>query len=150
MKRFIKTINMFLLVISLILSNVIFYNKNINIEHLKKIYNNMISFVNMGIKESAVSNSTNFINIEGYKYCNNNYQIYCASKGTIIHKNENTLIIKNQYNIYQCFSNVFNVLVNKGDVVDSSYPLAYFEEYFIFYFLIDGECISYENFYKSD
>lgn len=149
MKKIIKLINLFLLVIAITLSNLIFYKKNFNLNFIYKLYQNMISFVNIGKNVEDVSGSMKFIRLNEYHYYNDEYCVYSLKKGTVVEKNESSILVKSYDNEYQYFANLINITVNKYDVIDSEYPISNFIDYYVFYLIIDGECISYEKYIEN-
>ena len=109
----------------------------------------MISFVNIGKNVEDVSSSMKFIRLNEYHYYNNEYCVDSLKKGTVVEKNESSILVKSYDNEYQYFANLINITVNKYDVIDSEYPISNFIDYYVFYFIIDGECISYEKYLEN-
>lgn len=145
MKRIIKLINLLLLIICIILSSLLFINKQYSLNILKNIFDNLFSFAYIGYDNIITSSSLNFIKIDQYKYYNDSFSIYSPMKGSVIKVGKDYIDIKCDNGLICHFSNIINVNVKVLDVINKDYALANFIDYFVFYFLDDGKILSYEQ-----
>lgn len=146
MKKLIKLINFILIISALIISSLIFINKEVNLYGVKKIYNHLTNFIYIKTNESkSVSSSIKFIKIDNNKYYNDSFTIYCPYKATVIDVNESEIILKCENNYYAYFSNLASVNVSKYDFIVPEDKLAYFIDHFVFYFFKDNERYTYEE-----
>jgi len=145
MKKVIKTINFFLLIIAILLSFLIFKNKDFNLGKLNQLFNTMTNFLNIGKTNQKVSSSVNFIKLEKDKYYNDSFTVFSPFKGTIIDKQKTSITIKCDNGYLAFFDNLVSVSISKYDVIETFNKLGYFEDYFIFYFIKGEEKYSYEE-----
>ena len=145
MKRIIKLCNFILLIICVIISSLLFINKQYSLNTLKNVFNNLFSFAYIGYDNMTTSSSQNFIKLEQDKYYNDSYSIYTPMKGSVIKVGKDYIDIKCENGLICHFSNIININVKVLDVINKDYKLANFIDYFIFYFIDDGKILSYEQ-----
>ena len=145
MKRIIKLCNFILLIICVIISSLLFINKQYSLNTLKNVFNNLFSFAYIGYDNMTTSSSQNFIKLEQDKYYNDSYSIYTPMKGSVIKVGKDYIDIKCENGLVCHFSNIININVKVLDVINKDYKLANFIDYFIFYFIDDGKILSYEQ-----
>ena len=144
-KKVIKFLNLILIIIAIIISYLMFTNKEVNFKKLHNLFNVITNYLNLGYKEKSVSSSIKFINIENDNYFNYDYQVYAPSNGTILDCNDNSIIVKCENGYLAIFENLINVNVSKFDVVYKNDRLANFIETFTFYYFLNGEKYTYEE-----
>lgn len=141
-----KMISIILIVFSCIISFMIFKNKDYSLNFINHAYNYFNNYLYLDtFKDSKVNASLNYDLIEKYNYKNASLTIYCPFDGTIIESSENKIIIKCDNGYYANFLNIINIQVSKYDVVKKDDIIAYFIDYFTFYFIKDGITYSYEE-----
>ena len=145
MKKCISIVNIFLLVISIIISSMIFSNKEIKFNALKSVFEAFSNYINIGKHTSTVSSFNYFVYISNNKYYNVSNSIHSPTKGTIIDYSDDSLLIKCDNNYYAYFENIINIEVSYLDVVDPSFSLANFIEDFTFYFIKGSTKFTYEE-----
>ena len=122
MKKAIKIMNLFMILISLIASGFIFVNKDYSMPISKKIYRLIDNF-----------------------YYNDSYSIYSPFIATILEIDTDSIYLKCNNDFVVCFKNIINIKVNKYDVVDTNVKLANFIDYFQMYFIKGDKTYSYEE-----
>ena len=105
----------------------------------------MTNHININKEEQMVSSQLNYIKIDNYTYTNENHSIYSPFSGTVVDRNNESIIIKCENGYYVFFSSLINISVRKYDVISNSDKLAEFIETFNFYLMKDGKVYSYEE-----
>ena len=145
MKKAIKILNLFLILISLIASGFIFVNKDYSMPISKKIYGLIDNFLFINANNNSVNNSLNYIKLKDNFYYNDSYSIYSPFVATILEIDTNSIYLKCNNDFVVCFKNIINIKVNKYDVVDTNVKLANFIDYFQMYFIKGDKTYSYEE-----
>ena len=133
MKKAIKILNLFMILISLIVSGFIFVNKDYSMPISKKIYGLIDNFLFINANNNSVNNY------------NDSYSIYSPFIATILEIDTDSIYLKCNNDFVVCFKNIINIKVNKYDVVDTNVKLANFIDYFQMYFIKGDKTYSYEE-----
>ena len=134
----LKIVNALLIIVSMILSLMMFTNKNVDFDFLNNLFNKMTSHMKI-IKEKEVSSINYFNYLDKYIYTNEAHSIYFPYEATVMSVKENMLILKSTSGYLCFFENVLDINVNVFDRVNSDYKLATFIDYFIFYYVKEGK-----------
>ena len=145
MKRVIKLVNLLLLTLCCIISLFIYTNKQVSLLNLNNIYSFLNNHIKLDYNSKSVSSSLNYIYVSKYTYTNNSFSIYSPFSGTIISKNEYSILIRCDNDYHLIFKDIININVNNYDVINSEIKLANFIETYTMYFIKNGEIISYED-----
>lgn len=145
MKKAIKILNLFMILISLIVSGFIFVNKDYSMPISKKIYGLIDNFLFINANNNSVNNSLNYIKLKDNFYYNDSYSIYSPFIATILEIDRHSIYLKCNNDFVVCFKNIINIKVNKYDVVDTNVKLANFIDYFQMYFIKGDKTYSYEE-----
>lgn len=145
MKKAIKILNLFMILISLIVSGFIFVNKDYSMPISKKIYGLIDNFLFINANKNSVNNSLNYIKLKDNFYYNDSYSIYSPFIATILEIDTDSIYLKCNNDFVVCFKNIINIKVNKYDVVDTNVKLANFIDYFQMYFIKGDKTYSYEE-----
>lgn len=145
MKKAIKILNLFMILISLIVSGFIFVNKDYSMPISKKIYGLIDNFLFINANNNSVNNSLNYIKLKDNFYYNDSYSIYSPFIATILEIDTDSIYLKCNNDFVVCFKNIINIKVNKYDVVDTNVKLANFIDYFQMYFIKGDKTYSYEE-----
>ena len=145
MKKAMKILNLFMILISLIVSGFIFVNKDYSMPISKKIYGLIDNFLFINANNNSVNNSLNYIKLKDNFYYNDSYSIYSPFIATILEIDTDSIYLKCNNDFVVCFKNIINIKVNKYDVVDTNVKLANFIDYFQMYFIKGDKTYSYEE-----
>lgn len=149
MKNKIKIINVWLIILSLIISTLIFNYKTMNITFINNVFSSMINHTHLGKQDSSVSNNLNYIRIADNTYTNASYCVYSPFIATVIEVNESSIVLKNHDNIYIFFENIININVKRLDYVNCDDILANFIDNYKLYFIKNNECLTYEEIFRN-
>ena len=145
MKSIIKVVNLILLVISIVISSLLFINKQYSFNSLKKVFDKLFSYAYFGYNEINTSSSLNFIKVSDNKYYNESFSVFSPYKASVIKTGDDYITLRCDNGLICHFSNLVNINVKLLDVINKDYALANFIDYFIFYFIDDGKILSYEE-----
>lgn len=145
MKKILVIINILLIVVSIVISCLIFSNREFKVNALKSVFEAFSNYINIGKSSTPVSSFNYFIYKANNKYYNVDYSIHSPTKGTVIDYDESSILIKCENSYFAYFDDVINVNVHILDVVDPSYCLANFIEDFTFYFYKGNNIYTYEE-----
>lgn len=149
MKKYIKLVYKLLVIVAVILSFLIFKDKNLSFNNIS-FYNKTFSYLLISKKAQNVSNINSYIHIKNDIFTNNEKKIYPLNNGTIIDVSNDEIILKTITGYLVKYSNFISLLTSKYDVVNKSNELAYFDDYFTCTIIKNGERINYEEYIKNN
>ncbi|MDY2889566.1 MAG: hypothetical protein SOU19_08425 [Candidatus Caccosoma sp.] len=129
MKRILKALYLFLCIIAILLTLLLFNNKSYSFKHYN-FFNKAFGYLLITNKATTVSSSNKFLCIDNNKYTNNEKKVYPLSNGTIVRATSDTIILKTVNGYIVKYTNIINVSARIYDYVTKEDALASFIDYF--------------------